>query len=208
MSFNTYQRKLIIALTLLFCITGCEKKQLPTLNSNATVVAFGDSLTYGIGANKDFSYPQILAELTGLNIINAGISGETTSEGVKRFATVLEKYNPELVILLEGGNDILRNHPAATTRKNLAQMIEMAQAQQIPVILIGVPEKKLFSSSAPFYAELAEEYQLVFDGEIISSLLKNSKYKSDPIHFNAQGYRQFALRIMNLLEENGGLTQS
>ncbi len=84
-------------------------------------------------------------------------------------------------------------------------MIELAQRQNTDVILIAVPEKKLFSDSAPLYRELAEEYQLIIEPEIIAKLLRNSQYKSDPIHFNDQGYRQLAMRINNLLIEHNAL---
>ncbi len=192
-------------LGLLVCLLiGCDSTtKLTPLDPDATILAFGDSLTYGIGVEKHASYPAVLEELTGFTVINAGISGETTSQGVKRFARTLDQYNPELVVLLEGGNDILRNHPPATIRSNLSRMIQIAQSRNIPIILIGVPEKKLFSSSAPYYSELAESHNLAFDKDILSQLLKSAKYKSDPIHLNAAGYRKFAENIEQLMRDHG-----
>ncbi len=73
------------------------------------------------------------------------------------------------------------------------------------MVLIGVPEKKLFSDSAPFYSELANEHNLAFNGEILSNLLRNNQYKSDPIHLNSAGYQKFAQAIKQLLENEGAL---
>ena len=186
-------------------LSACSDPKLKPLSSGATIVAFGDSLTEGVGASKSASYPSQLAQITGLNVINAGISGETTDRGLARFEDVLEQHNPELVILLEGGNDILRNHSQIQTKQNLANMIDIANQRNVQVLLIGVPEKNLFSAVADFYDELAEEHQLAYMRGELSDLLKTSKYKSDQIHLNAQGYRVLAEKIAETLEAEGAI---
>lgn len=186
-------------------LTACSDPKLQPLSSNATIVAFGDSLTEGIGASKEGSYPSQLAIITGLNVVNAGISGETTDRGLARFKDVLTQYNPELVILLEGGNDILRNQNQNQTKQNLAQMIDIAKQHNVQVLLMGVPEKNLFSSVAGFYDELAEEHEVAYMRGVISDLLKTKKYKSDQIHLNAQGYRVLAEQIAEILKDEGAL---
>lgn len=186
-------------------LTACSEPKLKPLSSEATIVAFGDSLTEGVGASKSASYPSQLAQITGLNVVNAGISGETTDRGLARFEDVLEQYNPELVILLEGGNDILRNHNQIQTKQNLAEMIAIARQRNVQLLLVGVPEKNLFSAVADFYDELAEEYQLAYMRGELSDLLKTSKYKSDQIHLNARGYRVLAEKIAEILEAEGAL---
>jgi len=193
-----------IVASFVLIITACSEPKLAPLSSDATIVAFGDSLTYGIGAGSQ-NYPNSLAAITGLNVVNAGISGETTAGGVQRFQAVIEQHRPELIILLEGGNDILRNHNRLTTKQNLSRMIQMAQSENIALILIGVPEKSLFSDSAEIYEQLADEFQLVFDGEILADLLRTNQYKSDAIHLNAKGYHKLAERIYALMQENGAI---
>lgn len=184
---------------------GCDSEKLPPLSSNAKILAFGDSLTAGVGAKKNQAYPKILENLSGFTVINAGISGETTSQGLKRFDYVIEKHQPQLIILLEGGNDILRNVSQSEIKKNLMTMIEIAQKENIPLILIGVPEKKLFSNSAKIYSELAEEYDLVFEKDILANLLRTPELKSDPIHFNAKGYKKLAEAIYQIMTDNGAI---
>ena len=122
-----------------------------------------------------------------------------------RLPVILQTHRPDMLILMEGGNDILRNHNLAQTKQNLAQMIEQAQQQSIEVVLVGVPSKSIFSDSASFYQELADEYQLVFIDDIIASLLKSPSLKSDSVHFNELGYQQLANQIYTTLQENGAL---
>jgi lysophospholipase L1-like esterase len=140
-----------------------------------------------------------------LEVINAGVSGEVTTSGQTRLPQILDTHTPDLLILLEGGNDILRNHDLNQTKTNLAAMIESAHAHGVEVVLIGVPEKNLFSAVASIYTELAQEYELVFIPDLIGDMLRNPKYKSDRIHFNATGYRAMAEEIHAVLRKHGAL---
>lgn len=82
-------------------------------------------------------------------------------------------------------------------------MIRAAQSRGVQVVLIGVPEKRLFSDSAPFYRELADQYDLAFHPDLVADLLRSPSKKSDPIHLNTQGYAVMAEGIYELLRENG-----
>ena len=106
---------------------------------------------------------------------------------------------------MEGGNDILRSKSPRATRDNLAAMIELAQADGVEVVLVGVPNRMLFNDSAGLYGELAERFGLVLvDGEL-ASLLRDPRYKSDPIHLNAEGYARLAEVIHEALVAHGAL---
>ncbi|HHT00984.1 MAG TPA: arylesterase, partial [Thiomicrospira sp.] len=153
---------IIVALLL----TSCSRAKLPALQSEDVIVAFGDSLTAGYGVTKNQSYPAVLANLTRHKVINAGISGETTAQGLARFQSVLEEHNPGLVILLEGGNDVLQKVPVGVIYSNLKRMLQIAKKKGVPVLLIGVPEKKLFGSSLDIYADLAEEFDIPLEEDI------------------------------------------
>lgn len=195
----------VLPVIVVILLASCDRAELQPVRDNGIILAFGDSLTVGVGTEKSKSYPSVLSSLSGRRVINAGVSGEVTSAGVERLAKILEDTDVDLLILLEGGNDILRGINPVTTKRNLALMIEKAKSYNIDVVLVGVPEKKLFSDVAPFYEALADEYQLVFEGELISNLLRTPKYKSDSIHCNEDGYKVMAESLYRLLVERGAL---
>jgi len=198
-------RLLLVLLCSLITLSGCSKPELNYLAPNATILAFGDSLTVGKGTSSDNSYPAVLQLLTGRQVINAGISGELSNEGLARLPSLLDQHAPQLVILLEGGNDILQNRNRDSLKQNLAAMIELIQARNIQLVFLGVPEKKLFSDSAPLYPQLAEQYELVFDGNTVAELLRSPEYKSDPVHLNQQGYYRLAEQIQLILQQHNAL---
>lgn len=196
----------IAALILIGLLQGCaDSPSLDYVPEDGIIVAFGDSLTVGVGAPKNDSYPSELARLSQRRVVNAGVSGEVTKQGLSRLPAILDEYQPRLVILLEGGNDILKGKDLALTKANLSAMINMIKNHKADVVLIGVPEKKLFSDVAPIYEELAEEYGIILLDDTLSGLLKNNKYKSDPIHLNAQGYKKLAGVIHENLVQGGAL---
>lgn len=199
------------ALCFLFSLCLCllkacsESVSLDPVPENGVILAFGDSLTVGVGATPSTNYPAVLMELSGREVIEAVVSGEKTAEGLLRLSKTLTQVNPDFLILLEGGNDILRNKSAQNIKQNLAAMIELAQSNGVQVVLIGVPEKKLFSKVAPLYEELAEQYNVAFADDLLADLLRENKYKSDAIHLNSQGYRLMAESIYQLLVKHGAL---
>lgn len=202
--FNPLAPHLILLLIALV-LAGCDQPELTPIPPDGTLLAFGDSLTEGVGTSRAQSYPAVLAELSDREVINVGISGETTEQGLARFGRLLDQHQPDLVLLLEGGNDILRNLDPARTKANLAAMIEQARERGIELVLIAVPQKSLFSDAAPFYRELADDYPVVFEDDLIADLLRQVQYKSDSIHFNSQGYRVMAESLYELLVEEGAL---
>ncbi len=198
--------RLFFAVCVSLLLAACDRAPtLPKLNSHDVIVAFGDSLTHGTGASEDTSYPAVLATLTGRTVINAGVPGDTTTSGLQRLPAVLSEYKPRLVLLCLGGNDMLRKQPTATTENNLRLLVQTIQASGAQVVLIGVPEPKLFGGAPDFYTRIADEMQLPLEREAFNDVLKDNRLKSDPIHANADGYRQVAERLAQFLRETGAL---
>ncbi|MEL7450816.1 MAG: arylesterase [Pseudomonadota bacterium] len=197
--------RIVLTAVALLAVAGCSDARLDPLPGDGVILAFGDSLTAGVGVSERDSYPSVLQELTGRRVVNAGISGEVTAEGLRRLPAVLASETPDLLILLEGGNDILRNHDLAETQRNLSAMITLAKREGVDVVLVGVPAKKLFSKTAPIYEAIAQEQEVVFEPGVVSRLLRSAEYKSDPIHFNERGYRELAVAIDALLKKHGAL---
>jgi len=200
-------KKWMIALILL-CGIACNKAE-PMLNKlpeDAIILAFGDSLTYGTGATKEHAYPHVLAELSGREVINAGVPGEISSEGRERLPELLDEYEPDLLILIHGGNDFLRKISEVQTRENLKGMIAEAKQRHISVVLIGVPELGLILlHSAQLYSEIAESEHIPIDVDILPEILGSNTLKSDMVHPNDQGYQLLAEGIANLLKQEGAL---
>ncbi|MBT9539712.1 arylesterase [Thiobacillus sp.] len=199
-------QRALFALFALLLLAACDRAPtLPKLGPHDVILAFGDSLTYGTGAAPSEAYPAQLVGLTQRAVVNAGVPGETTAEGLKRLPALLDEHRPKLVLLCLGGNDMLRRLPEAETENNLRLMLQTLRASGIQVVLIGVPEPKLFGGAPDFYAQLAEEFELPYDGDTLNAVLKDNALKSDPIHPNAAGYQTIARQLADLLKESGAL---
>ncbi|WP_296891744.1 arylesterase [Thiobacillus sp.] len=199
-------RRYVFALVAILFLVACDRAPtLPRLSPHDVILAFGDSLTHGTGASEETAYPAVLASLSGHTVINAGVPGDTTATGLRRLPAVLAEYKPRLVLLCLGGNDMLRQQPAATTENNLRLLVQTIRASGAEVVLIGVPEPKLFGGAPDFYARVAKDMKLPLEEEAFNDVLKDNRLKSDPIHANAAGYRVVAERLDEFLKEAGAL---
>lgn len=192
-----------IAFFIIFLLFSCGRNTptLSPLSDDAVIVAFGDSLTYGIGAESNQSYPAILSGLIQHDIINSGVSGERTAEGLERLSAVLEEYKPNLLILCHGGNDFLQKKEDELAVRNISAMIQMVHASGAEVLLIGVPKPTIFLPVPSFYAEIAQKMNIPYEGKIMSDVLSQKKLKHDMVHPNAQGYQKIATAIATLLRQ-------
>ncbi len=194
-----------IILFILLGACGDAPPELSKLSSDAVILSFGDSLTYGNGAKENESYPAVLQTLSGFKVINAGISGEESTPGLKRLSGVLEKHQPELLILCHGGNDLLRKKSVSKMESNIRQMIQLAKDKGIPVILLGVPKPGLFLSSFEVYKKIADTTDVIFLENLIPEILGNKELKSDTVHPNKDGYRVMAETMYSTLQEAGAI---
>jgi lysophospholipase L1-like esterase len=186
---------------------GCGDKgvKLPKLAQSDVVVAFGDSLTFGTGAEEEESYPAVLSKLIGRTVIRAGVPGEVTAQGLERLPAVIAEHGPKLVIVCLGGNDMLRQVGDAEIRRNLNAMVKMLKERGIAVVLLGVPRPALITSAPEFYAAIAKEHGIPYEGKVVTSVLYSNETKSDPIHPNAKGYGLMAKAIGELLRKAGAV---
>jgi lysophospholipase L1-like esterase len=155
-----------------------------------TIVCFGDSITFGVGAQRGRTYPELLAERLSREVINAGVPGETSAEGLERLDEILD-YDPWLVIVELGGNDLLQQKPRKETEDALRAIVqELLEAGTVPVLVeIHGP---FGGAMEEIFEDLAEEYRIPLVEDVLPKILKTPSLKADPIHPNSAGYELLA----------------
>jgi acyl-CoA thioesterase I len=207
----TYHRLLLvgcIAITVgLTQFTGAAPAPVDTWPA---IVAFGDSLSAGYGAEPGKSFPDFLQkdlDAAGLHwrVVNAGVSGNTTTDGLDRISEVLA-YKPRVTIVEFGGNDGLRGLPLETTRANLDQIIRALQAAGSKVLLAGMTLPPNYGGDyiarfGQIYADLAKKYNLARIPFLLSDVaLRPGLMQNDGIHPTAQGNEIVAKTVMRYLK--------
>jgi acyl-CoA thioesterase-1 len=174
------------------------------------IVAFGDSLTAGLGVAADETYPaELQRRLDALGfryrVINAGVSGETTAGGLRRVPWVL-RSNPEIVILELGANDGLRGLRVNETQANLEQIIQQLQQSGVQVILAGMKlppnyGKDYLSGFERIYPELAARYRLPLIPFFLEGVAASDSFnQADGIHPTARGYRMIVETMLRTIQ--------
>lgn len=206
------RRRLLTALAGITLLSACGKRvpKAQALPAGSTVLALGDSLTSGVGAAPDTAYPAVLQSLTGWNVVNGGISGDTTAQALARLSALLQEHQPALVIVSIGGNDFLRQMSATGAKETIREICRVARAGGAQVLLVAVPQVSLLAAAGrlsdhPLYAELAEEFKLPLHADGWSSVLSDATLRSDAVHANAKGYRRFAEGLAPTLRKVGWL---
>lgn len=208
MNARKYNALISLLLAVMVCcgLAACSSQhKLPSLANNAVILAFGDSLTFGTGAEPAESYPAVLEKMIGRRVINSGIPGEVTGEGLLRLPEILEREKPALMLLCHGGNDQLRRQNMQQTADNIREMIQLARKNNVAVVLIAVPAPGLSLSPPSLYRKIAKDMSIPIEEEILSDILSNNSFKSDLIHPNAAGYRRLAESLATLLRKSGAL---
>jgi acyl-CoA thioesterase-1 len=175
-----------------------------------SIVAFGNSLTAGLGVRSDESYPARLQRTLdaagyAYRVVNAGVSGDTTAGGARRVSWIL-KNKPTIVILELGGNDGLRGLSLSETKSNLERIIQQLQQASVTVVLAGMKLPPNYGQDytdgfESLFQALARQYRLTLipfflDGVAGSSSLN----QADGIHPTGEGYRIIVEKIFPTLE--------
>jgi acyl-CoA thioesterase-1 len=175
-------------------------------DNRPVIVAFGDSLTAGYGVDAGFSYPDFLQkEINNYRVVNAGISGDTTSGGVARIDTVTQ-LKPRIVILELGGNDGLRGLPLASTRANLEQMITELRKSGARVVLAGITLPPNYGPDyiqefEKIYKDLAARYKLPFIPFLLEGVVGvPGMMQPDGIHATVKGNEVVAKLVLRTLK--------
>jgi acyl-CoA thioesterase-1 len=173
------------------------------------IVCFGDSLTAGYGADPDESYPDYLQQdldAAGYHyrVVNEGVSGNTTTDGLARLPRILA-LKPALVILELGGNDGLRGQPVSLTQKNLDVIMAQLTAAKIPVVLGGITLPPNYGTDYihgfdKIYPTLAKKYCVPLLAFVLAKVYGvPGSMQEDGIHATAQGNQQVAQNFLPLV---------
>lgn len=177
-----------------------------------TILFLGDSLTEGLGVQKQDAYPQLVQNLMkkelkkNIKVINGGVSGSTTSDALSRLKWYMRK-NPNIVFIALGANDGLRGLNLNQSRKNLEDIIIFAQKKQAKVLLAGMllPPNygpKYSENFKKMYEEIKEKYKLKTMPFLLKDVAGVQKYnQADGIHPNAQGHKIIAKNVYEFLKE-------
>ncbi|MGP9680024.1 arylesterase [Halomonas sp. AOP27-A1-41] len=169
---------------------------IPALNASEppTILIMGDSLSAAYGIEHEQGWVPLLEERLGgqADVVNASISGETTSGGLQRFSAILEKQQPDIVLLELGGNDGLRGLAPNQMRSNLASMIEQSQEVDAQVLLLGIDIPPNYGQAyrdafTGVYYSLAEEYDVPLLPFLLEGVALNEQLmQEDGIHPTAE----------------------
>ena len=205
MTTSALRRLSAIAAFGLLAACGGSSTKLEKLASGDAILAFGDSLTYGTGADRTESYPAVLERAIGRKVVNGGVPGETSEEGLRRLPQALEEARPRILVLCHGGNDFLRRMDESQARANIRSMIGLARDRGIAVVLLATPKPSLPPPVPTFYSELASELRVPFEEDSIRTVVVDNRLKSDMVHPNAQGYARIAEAVKKVLGKAGAI---
>jgi acyl-CoA thioesterase-1 len=184
----------------------------PTPTENVPkIVAFGDSLTAGYGLEPQQSYPALLQKMIDedgfkYEVVNAGVSGDTSAGGVRRIDWSLDAGNVRFVILELGANDFLRGQPVAETKKNLSEIIKRAKSRDAQVLLAGMLTTT--NSGRDYEVEISEAFKSLaseHEVQLIPFFLEGvagiDRYnQEDRVHPNVEGTKLVAATVYRHLK--------
>lgn len=205
-----WKKRLWIPLAILIAACDDHKNKEAVLPAGSVVLALGDSITQGVGASPQEAWPALLARHSGWQVVNGGVSGDDSAQALARLPALLEEYRPALVLVSIGGNDFLRRQPESTTRANIDTILTTIDARGSRAVLIAIPALGLgaalgLPSDHALYEDLAKKHRVPLLAGAWGEVMRESRWMSDQVHPNAQGYAEFAARLQTFLRAQGFL---
>jgi len=172
------------------------------------IICFGDSLTFGTGADSGMDYPSQLAAMIGKPVVNKGVSGDTTASALPRLNRDVLSARPDIVLITLGGNDLKNGVAKNTAFGNLKYIVETIQNRGAKVIIGGLKIPGLDRGFGQGYRDLAKQTGAALIPDIFDGIVDNPNLMSDPIHPNNAGYRIVAQRFYKALGPTGQTSPS
>jgi acyl-CoA thioesterase I len=198
-----------IGFVALVLLAACASGKFDALPAGAKVLVVGDSITAGYGLAPEQAWTARLASETGWQVVNAGISGDTTAGGVERLPALLDEHRPAAVIIELGGNDMLRRQAPTAIVANLESMLVEIERRGARPILMSIPKPELAGiffaslSDAPFYAEIGERKRIPLIANVLAKVLAKPELKLDRLHPNSSGQQEIGKEAASTLRKQG-----
>lgn len=189
-----------VVVILIWLLPSSEPLVTP-LSPDATIVFFGDSLVQGVGAPAGQGMVSVLERKLQRPIINAGRGGDTTHDGLARLQQDVLVHDPALVIILLGGNDVLRQLPWEETFRNLGAIVDQVHESGAQVLLVGVRGGALYDDYYDDFEALAKEKDVRIVPDILDDVFGHASLMSDATHPNVAGYAIMADRMERALQD-------
>jgi lysophospholipase L1-like esterase len=195
--FLTLVIVIIFGIWFLFIRSNVQK-----VKKEGPVIFFGDSLTAGVGAGQDEDFPTLVTkELNLTNVINAGVSGDTTAGGLARLKTDVLDKNPSLVIVELSANDFWGQFPASGTIKNLDSIAKQIHESGAAVLLIHIRFPLKDSEYQTGFKQIAKKYKSAVLWNALDGIEGNASLMADEVHPNAAGYKILASRVAKAIKQ-------
>ena len=187
---------IVVAVLVIFLLHGCSRKvSIPS----GTIVFLGDSITAGYGLDPKQAYPALI-EIKGMTMVNLGISGSETADGLQRLKTYFDSGgNPQLVVIALGANDILHGVDPSATEANLAAMVQMCKSHNVPAMLCGIHIPFKFGSDAIFENVAREGHVPLLPDLMQGEETEPDFLQEDGMHPNAEGQKIIARKMQAAL---------
>lgn len=180
---------LVLLSILAFVLASCLKKEVKNADSGGkNIICFGDSITFGYGVKPGEDYPANLARLLNMPVINAGVDGDTSAQGLQRIKTDVLDREPYLVLIEFTGNDFLKKVPLHITIDNMREMIRQVQDAGAMAAIVDISAGLFLIDYRIKLANLARETRSIFIPAALTGIITNPSMKSDFMHPNAAGY--------------------
>ena len=183
----------------LFCLCSCNKiTNYPP--KEGPIIAFGDSITYGYGVKTEDAYPALLAKMWNREVINLGVSGDTSLDGFARKED-LKPLNPSFVLIEFGGNDFLKKVPKTQTKKALEDIVNYVHSIGAVAVLVDTGGPGPMGSYTKINRQIAKEKKTLYVEGIMENIFTNRTLKADTIQPNEKGHQIIAQKIDKILNK-------
>lgn len=192
---------IIVLLTTGAAFLVLRKNEVTTPKLSGPIVFFGDSITAGVGANPGEDFPTLIGNELGVEIINAGVSGDTTGDALSRIDQDVIAKKPSVVVVELGGNDFLQKVDFEVTWGNFEKIMQRLSETGAKTVIVSVRTSPFSDKYIDLQQDLAKRHDVVYVDNILKNIISDKSLMADEIQPNAAGYQKIAKRLSEALHK-------